>query len=120
MSAEPMTSRERLWAALNGQVPDRVPIWMLFPRELYGSYVDVYNLPSYAPIVPLIRQTDWLDRRNIPAPAYYTAACQVESWTEIRDGYAVTHSVLHTPLGDLTATHKQDSENAAGARVEHY
>ena len=27
------TSRERLWAALNGRQPDRVPIWMLYPRE---------------------------------------------------------------------------------------
>ena len=41
-----MTSAERLWAALSLQEPDRVPIWMLYPREQYGSYVDVHSLPS--------------------------------------------------------------------------
>ena len=60
-----MTSGERLWAALNGQEPDRVPIWMLYPRERLGYYVDVHNLPSYVRVMPHIwERTDWLDRRN--------------------------------------------------------
>jgi len=35
-----MTSRERLWAVLNGQEPDRVPIWKLFPRERLGYRIE--------------------------------------------------------------------------------
>jgi uroporphyrinogen decarboxylase len=116
-----MTSTERLWAALSLQEPDRVPIWMLYPREQYGSYVDVHTLPSYARIMPHIwNRTDWLDRRNIGRGAFYSAAADIETAVEQHDGWTVTRQVLHTPLGDLTAEHRQDEENAAGARTEHY
>ncbi len=116
-----MTSRERLWAALSGEQPDRVPIWMLYPRERLSYYVDVYDLPSYAPIISDVRQkTDWLDRRSIPGAPYYTAATEIERSVETGKGWTITRSILHTPLGDLTAEHRQDGENAAGARTEHF
>jgi uroporphyrinogen-III decarboxylase len=116
-----MTSRERLWAALDGQELDRVPIWMLYPRERLDYYVDVHNLPSYARVMPAIwAETDWLDRRSIPAPPLYTAAAQVESEVEVRNGWTIRRSVLHTPRGDLYAEHRQDRENASGARTAHY
>jgi len=116
-----MTSRERLWAALSGQQPDRVPIWMLYPRERLSYYVDVYQLLSYAPIIADVREkTDWLDRRSIPGAPYYTAATEIERSVETGKGWTITRSILHTPLGDLTAEHRQDEENAAGARTEHF
>ena len=116
-----MTSRERLWAVLNRQVPDRVPIWMLYPREQLPYYVDVHTLPSYARVMPHIwNETEWLDRRGIPVPPFHTAAAQVESHVEARDGWTITRWVLHTPLGDLTAEHRQDEESAAGAMTEHF
>ena len=116
-----MTSRERLWAALSGEQPDRVPIWMLFPRERLGCYVDVHTLPSYAGIMPAIwNQTDWLDRRSIPAPGYFTAATDVEQQTYQDGEYTVTKRILHTPLGDLYGEHRQEEQNAAGATTEHY
>ncbi|MBN1250022.1 MAG: hypothetical protein JXC32_20325 [Anaerolineae bacterium] len=116
-----MTSKQRLWAALNGEQPDCVPIWMLYPRERLGYYVDVYSLPSYAPIIDAVRhQTDWLDRRSIPAAPYYTAAAEIETMVEQGDGWTITRTILHTPKGDLTAEHRQDAENAAGARTEHF
>jgi uroporphyrinogen-III decarboxylase len=119
--SDEMTSRERLWAVLNRQEPDRVPIWMLYPREQYGTYVDVHNLPSYASVMPHIwERTDWLDRRNIPSGAFYTAAAEIETEVEEREGWTITRSTLHTPLGDLSAEHRQDQENASGARTEHY
>jgi uroporphyrinogen-III decarboxylase len=118
---ETMTSGARLWAALNQEQPDRVPIWMLYPREQYGSYVDVYNLPSYKRIIPVIReQTDWLDRRNLGAPPFYTAAAVIDTEVDHRDGWTITRRILHTPAGDLVSEHRQDEENAAGARTEHY
>lgn len=116
-----MTSRERLWAVLNGEQPDRVPIWMLFPRQRLSCYVDVHTLPSYAQITPAIMQrTDWLDRRSLPAPAYYSAATDVEVQVSREREYTVTRRVLHTPLGDLTSEHREEQRNAAGATVEHY
>ena len=64
-----MTSAKRLWTALSLREPDRVPIWMLYPRERLPYYVDVHSLPSYAPVMPHIwERTDWLDRRSISAP----------------------------------------------------
>jgi uroporphyrinogen-III decarboxylase len=116
-----MTSGERLWAALSCQEPDRVPIWMLYPRERLGYYVDVHTLPSYAPIMPHIwDRTDWLDRRNIASGAFYTAAADIEVQVEARDGWTITRRTLHTPLGDLTSEHRQDEENASGATTEHF
>ena len=116
-----MTARERLWAALNGQQPDRVPIWMLYPREHYGTYVDVHTLPSYARVMPHIwNRTDWLDRRNLASGTFYTAAAEVETEVEERGGWTITRRTLHTPLGDLTSEHRQDQENASGAKTEYY
>ncbi len=116
-----MTSRERLWAALSGQEPDRVPIWMLYPRERLDCYVDVHTLPSYASVMPHIwSRTDWLDRRSIPAPPFRTAAAQVEVTVEERDGQTVTRRVLHTPLGDLTSEHRRDAGSSSGATTEHF
>ena len=116
-----MTSRERLWAALSGQEPDRVPIWMLYPRERLPYYVDVYNLPSYAHVTPRVwERTDWLDRRGVPTPPFYTAAARIESSVESRDGWTITRKVLHTPLGDLCSEHRQDTQNAAGAQTAYY
>jgi uroporphyrinogen-III decarboxylase len=116
-----MTSRERLWAALDGRQPDRVPIWMLYPRERYGTYVDVHSLPSYASIMPHVwNRTDWLDRRNLDSGTFYTSAAEVETEVEQRGGWTVTRRTLHTPLGDLTSEHRQDRENASGAKTEYY
>ena len=115
------TGRERLWATLSGRQPDRVPIWMLYPREHYGTYVDVHSLPSYARLMPHIwNRTDWLDRRNLASGTFYTAAAEVEAEVEERGGWTITRRTLHTPLGDLTSEHRQDQENASGAKTEYY
>ena len=45
-----MTNRERLFAVLNGEQPDRVPIWLLFPYHQLGCYTDVRTNPGYAEI----------------------------------------------------------------------
>ena len=110
-----MTPRERLWAVLNGREPDRVPIWMLFPREQYGSYVDVYNLPSYQRIARHVwDRTDWFDRRSIVAPPFYTAAAEIESQVQVRDGWTITtdkgYPYKHPLAGLLVDLEKQISQ----------
>ena len=120
-SERALTSRERLWAVLSHREPDRVPIWMLYPRGQYGAYVDVHQLPSYARVMPAIwSQTDWFDRRDPPAPPFYTAATEVDSFVETHRDHTIRRSTLHTPLGDLTSQHWQDTRNAAGAMAEYY
>lgn len=119
--ASELTSRERLLRALRCEEPDRVPIWMLYPRDRLPYYVDVHTLPSYARVMPQVwEKTDWLDRRSIPTPPVYTSATQVKTMVQAQSNWTVTRSVLHTPLGDLTSEHRQDEENAAGAMTEHY
>ena len=115
-----MTSKERLWAALNGEQPDRVPIWMLYPREKLSYYVDVHRLPSYQRVMPAIwEKTDWLDRRGIPAPMFHTAAVKIDTKVTQHKNWTITRRCLHTPLGDLISEHRQDTLNAAGATTEY-
>ena len=116
-----MTSRERLWAVLNHRQPDRVPIWMLFPREQLPHYVDVHSLPSYARVLPHVwRNTDWLDRRFIEAPPFFTGAAEVEERTGTQGAWTITRRILHTPLGDLTSEVRRDDRAARGAATEFY
>jgi len=115
-----MTSRERLLAVLNHQEPDRVPIWMLHPREYLPYYADVYRQPSYRRVLLYIEKTDWLDRRGIPMPPFYTAAARVE--TEVQEGpdWQVSRSILSTPMGDLTSETRKDYESASETTTEFY
>ena len=116
-----MTSRERLWAVLNRQEPDRVPIWMLYPRQYLPYYADVHHLPSYAGVLPYIMQhTDWLDRRNLPAPMFFTAAVQVKSRVEVNGEWTISHHVLATPYGDLTSETRQDLTSASFSTTEYW
>ncbi|MDF1515024.1 MAG: uroporphyrinogen decarboxylase family protein, partial [Anaerolineae bacterium] len=116
-----MNSRERLWAALSGEQPDRVPIWMLYPRERLNYYADVYKLPSYQNLMPAIwHKTDWLDRRSLPSALFHTAAVDLEQHQVQEGRWTITRRILHTPKGDLSAEHKQDPENAAGAATEYF
>ena len=60
-----MTSRERLFAALEGQPTDRVPVWLLFPYHPIGCYVDVRTHPGYRPVFEASRRyAIMLDRRS--------------------------------------------------------
>ncbi|HEY65526.1 MAG TPA: hypothetical protein G4O02_13250 [Caldilineae bacterium] len=99
-----LTSRDRLLLALQRKEPDRVPIWMLFPRERLPYYADVYNEPSYAPVIPyVLKYTDFFDRRGFPRPPFLTAAA-VERQEIIEDGeYTITRRIIDTPLGPLVA-----------------
>jgi uroporphyrinogen-III decarboxylase len=118
MSSE-MTSRQRLQCALDCQQPDRVPIWMLYPRECLPYYVDVHHLPEYAGVMPAIwSKTDWLDRRGIDHPPFYTAAARVETHQETSGNWTITRTIVHTPLGDLTGEERQDAIDAGETTTE--
>jgi len=94
---------------LRRQEPDRVAIWMLYPREQYGCYVDVYSLPAYREVVAHIRQhTDFFDRRGIAAPFLHTAAARVDRSTLQQAGSEITRTVVHTPYGPLMQQSRLD------------
>jgi uroporphyrinogen-III decarboxylase len=75
-----MNQRERLFAFLNNEPVDRVPIWLLFPYHRIGCYVDVHNLNCYRRIVDVaMDKTVWLNRRPGRAPLYTP---DVKIWNE--------------------------------------
>jgi hypothetical protein len=60
-----MTSRERLFAALEGRPVDRVPVWLLFPYRSPGCYADVRANPRYRSVFEASRERAiMLDRRG--------------------------------------------------------
>lgn len=114
-----LTSRQRLLLALEAKQPDRVPIWMLYPREKLPYYADVHHLLSYARVMPVIwNDTDWLDRRGIAHPPFYTAAACLENQVEQEGSWQITRQILHTPLGDLTSESRLDRESTGGQETK--
>jgi len=66
MSISKMTGRERLFAALDGEDSDHVPVWLLFPYHSTSYYVDVRTLPAYRPVFEAAgKYAITLDRRNL-------------------------------------------------------
>ncbi len=66
-----MTPRERLFAVLDGQPTDRLPIWLLFPYHPTGYYVDVRTHPGYREIYEYSRdRVIMLNRRNPSVPLF--------------------------------------------------
>jgi hypothetical protein len=75
-----MTPRERLFAALNGEPTDRIPIWLLFPYHPTAYYGDVRREPSYRPVFEAAeRYAMTLNRRN---PRVSLFAPDVRQWHE--------------------------------------
>jgi len=66
-----MTPREQLFAALNGEVLDRPPVWLLFPYHATDYYVDVRHHPRYRSIhAQSLGKAIILNRRNFSAPIF--------------------------------------------------
>jgi len=89
-----MTNRERLFAVLNGEQVDRVPIWLLFPYHRLGCYVDVSNIPKYKGIWDMaLKHTIMLDRRHMGANMYTD---QVISRSEkvTEDGWEINRRII--------------------------
>jgi uroporphyrinogen-III decarboxylase len=115
-----LSSKERLLCVLQHQEPDRIPIWMLFPRESYNAYVDVYNLPAYSEIAYYIRQhTDFFDRRSISVPFLFTSVAQFDHRTVVEDQIEVTKSTLNTPYGQLIQETKRNSRSSTHWRTKY-
>ena len=65
-----MTARERLFAVLEGDDTDHVPVWLLFPYHPTYYYVDVQTHPGYKPIFEASKKyAIMLNRRNLGTPS---------------------------------------------------
>ncbi len=63
-----MTARERLFAILNGEQTDHVPIWLLFPYHATDYYIDVREHPKYKIIFEVSKKyAIMLNRRSLGA-----------------------------------------------------
>jgi len=122
-----MNSKERLLTAINGQMPDRVPI-STYELVGYNSKAWENNDPSYSRLMDTIRaKTDCICMwepppvANSPTPAVgepsfalssrapflesaYPVDMEVEEQRE--DAATITRKTMHTPRGDLTQTTK--------------
>ncbi len=104
-----MNSRERLLAAINGQIPDRAPI-STYELVGYNSRAWENHEPSYARLMDAIRaKTDCICMWNPASNAVFLASAYpvpIDAET-VREGHTtITRRVIHTPKGDLTSTTK--------------
>jgi uroporphyrinogen-III decarboxylase len=73
-----MTSRERLSRLFLGKPIDRVPIWLLNPFHKIKWYPDIYNIPSYKPLLNHIEQyCDIFDRRYYSRGFCYSGSSDI-------------------------------------------
>lgn len=96
-----MTSRERLCAVFDHEIPDRVPIWLLFPYESEPIAADVYTEETYREVARWAREhTDFIERNTLNLE--YLGA---------RPGSSVVDFVFHHP-----SVRKESTEASAGGR----
>ena len=89
-----MTNRNRLFAVLDGEPADRVPIWLLFPYHPIGCYVNVRTHPSYRPVFEASKKyAIMLNRRNLPVSVHTP---EVTRWQEdvVVDGRQATRTYV--------------------------
>ena len=113
-----MTSKERLLAVLNGQIPDRVPI-STYELCGYNSLSFENQEPSYKKLMDFIRaHTDSLTMWNPPAQAVGPEPdIEVLRWEE--NEYHVQKTIIRTPGRDLTMTAKYTDKIKTVWNVEH-
>lgn len=121
-----MTRRERLMASLLGDPVDRVPVsfyelggWRADPDD--PSPYNVYNDPSWRPLLEMARETDiiWLcgphalPPTNDPAPEFFTTREWVDS------GSHYTRTTLRVAGREMTSLKRRDPEVNTVWTLEH-
>lgn len=116
-----MTSKERLTGLFSHQALDHVPIWLLFPYHRLGCYADVYNLPSYRPLLPYIAQLcDTFDRRSYGRGAFcYNDNPEITMETRTETMHGVPTEVREVRYHDLVLRHFIET-TPAGKQIRHY
>lgn len=118
-----MNSCERLLAVLSGRVPDHVPI-STYELVGYDSTTVENNDPSYATLMQAIREhTDCLAMWNPGSNEQFLGtayAVERDTETHRESDRTITHTVLHTPLGNITQTTKRIDRLNTVWQTEHW
>lgn len=86
-----MNARERLFAALRGQPTDHVPVWLLFPYQPIGCYVDVRTHAGYRTVFEASKQyAIMLNRQRVGVPLFTPEVRPFREETTESDGTKVT------------------------------
>lgn len=118
-----MTSRSRLLAALQGRIPDRVPI-STYELSGYNSRAFENREASYKDLMNFIRQkTDCMCMWNPDSNEEYAKSSYAIK-TEVKDvvegNKTITHTTLHTPRGALTGTQQKYDNVYTTWNTEHF
>lgn len=117
-----LTSRERLLAVMNGEIPDRVPI-STYELCGYNSKSFENQEESYRKLMQLIReQTDAITMWNPNGNERLVKSSYPASISEERfekNGYHVIRTIIHTPSRDLQKTVKHQDSVKTYWQVEH-
>ena len=99
-----MNPRQRLFAALNGEPVDQVPVWLLFPYHATEYYVDVRNHPLYRSLHERsLGHVIILNRRNISLSPFAPGEAVPEKLTSDEDLEAAASCRVETDPGRITA-----------------
>lgn len=89
-----MNARERLFAALDGEGADHVPIWLLFPYHRVPYYADVRLLPQWRELHEMsLRHGVTLNRRGLHA-SLFAPEVKRSSRTEERGGVSLKTELI--------------------------
>lgn len=111
-----ITMRDRLFAALEGKILDRVPTWLLFPYHKTGYYADVRNNACYKKIHELsMSRAIILNRRNIGTNIFTEDVKKTEEIIDVEKGkvkkitysYNNTKIFSNTPIDDNSILSKK-------------
>ncbi|MFC1714200.1 uroporphyrinogen decarboxylase family protein [Candidatus Poribacteria bacterium] len=92
-----MNSRERLTRLFSGKDIDRVPIWLLFPYYPSGSYANIWEIPSYQPVLRKVYDhTDTIERRHFSMGYCFNAHPDIrhERHQFVKDGCTVSQRFI--------------------------
>ncbi len=124
----PMSSRERMLAALECREPDYIPAcfmifaalrsqcadeWELVDRQLEMGLDAVVRLPLISPKAKI----DYGDLRGLPAR--FADGVETRTWREVLPGerYPVLHKEYHTPAGTLSTAVNETDDWPYGGHV---
>lgn len=121
-----LTGRERLTRLFQKKPIDRVPIWLLTPVRPLSCYTDIWNQPSYKPLMPYIdKYCVQLDRNSLPCGFCYNANPEItyknetiiegedtitRNWVHMGDELSIYKEVRRGPWGSIIKPMVQDPE----------
>jgi len=118
-----MTSRQRILSAMRGEPVDRVPVVIrgVNPYERFMNWRGEAH-PSYAPLLELVRNCCDTEHLLAIGRGFFLNGADLVITSRVREcqGWRETHATLETPLGPLTAIHREGLESYSHATIKHW